>query len=332
MPLISVLIPAYNVDSFIGGCLESLKKQTFRDFEVIIVNDGSTDRTRSIIEQHIENDRRFMCFNQKNSGVVKTRKLAAIKASGKYVVVVDGDDFIGEEYLQEFAAAIDFYHPDVIISGYCQNSPSGKEIVLPGIEPGFYDRERCESSILTKVMENEKGMAVSPTLWAKCFRLELYKKWQLNVEDEIKMGEDSVCVVPCLIDSNSVVVINSAHYFYNFNPTSLTHIGKVYSVRDPVIQAKMLYKSVDLSRFDYMQQFYRMIVRHVFVVACSLFNQEKPDREIKLDINCLLSESDIKGCIKNCHYSMFYLKGIMMRMVLKYRIFPIMKYYAKNKI
>lgn len=332
MPLISVLIPAYNVEDFIGDCLESLKKQTFRDFEAIIVNDGSTDRTRDIIEQHIANDGRFTCFSQNNSGVVKTRKLAAIKASGKYVVIVDGDDFIGEEYLQEFAAAIDCYHPDVIISGYCQNSPSGTEVILPGLEPGFYDRERCENFILTKVMENEKGRAVSPTLWAKCFRLELYKKWQLNVDDEIKMGDDAVCVVPCLIDSNSVVVINSACYFYNFNPTSLTHIGKVYSVRDPIIQAKMLYEAVDLSQADYMQQFCRMIIRHGFVVICSLFNQEKPDREIKSDINSFLSESSIKECIKNCHYSKFYLKGIMMRMILKYRIFPIMKYYAKNKI
>ncbi len=98
-PIISVLIPAYNVSQYIKRCLLSIQNQTFKDFEVIIVNDGSTDNTGSIITDFIKNDSRFRLVTQENSGVSNARTKALIESSGEYITFVDPDDYVSKDYL-----------------------------------------------------------------------------------------------------------------------------------------------------------------------------------------------------------------------------------------
>ena len=100
MPEVSIIIPVYNNEAYVQKCIDSVKKQSFEDFEAIIVNDGSTDNSRSIIEALIEKDERFHLINQENQGVAAARNRGIDQAKGKYLTFIDGDDYIGRDYLK----------------------------------------------------------------------------------------------------------------------------------------------------------------------------------------------------------------------------------------
>lgn len=99
-PKISILVPAFNVGKYIDRCLKSIQNQTFNNFEVIIVNDGSTDNTESIINEFVESDARFTIINQKNEGVAVARNRALEESNGEYITFVDPDDYIENDYLE----------------------------------------------------------------------------------------------------------------------------------------------------------------------------------------------------------------------------------------
>ena len=94
IPAVSVIVPVYNGEKTLEKCLESLRIQSFRDFEVIMIDDGSTDRSGSICGRYAAEDARFIVFHQQNSGVASARQLGTDKASGKYSIHADADDWI----------------------------------------------------------------------------------------------------------------------------------------------------------------------------------------------------------------------------------------------
>lgn len=100
MPKVSIIVPAYNVETYIQNTLIQIKKQTFIDFEVIIVNDGSTDKTSEICKRFLEEDKRFVLINKKNEGVSASRNLGLKIAKGEYITFIDSDDLVAEDYIE----------------------------------------------------------------------------------------------------------------------------------------------------------------------------------------------------------------------------------------
>ena len=99
-PIISVIIPAYKVEKYIGRCLKKLEAQTFTDFEVLVINDGSPDRTAEVVEEFAKRDKRFILFNNENGGVASTRNFGVEHARGEYLAFVDSDDYVHKDYLK----------------------------------------------------------------------------------------------------------------------------------------------------------------------------------------------------------------------------------------
>ena len=106
MSQISVIIPAYNVAKYIDKCFKSLVTQTFKDFEVIVINDGSTDETLTLIREWEQKDSRFKVMDKQNEGVGKTRNLGLSLSSAPYVIFIDPDDYLHEEMLEKLYEGI----------------------------------------------------------------------------------------------------------------------------------------------------------------------------------------------------------------------------------
>lgn len=104
-PLLSVIVPVYNVENYLRMCLDSILAQTFQDFEVICVDDGSTDHSPEILAEYAQKDERINVISQKNAGLVSARKTGAKNVSGNYVVCVDSDDWIEDTYFEELVNA-----------------------------------------------------------------------------------------------------------------------------------------------------------------------------------------------------------------------------------
>lgn len=218
--LFSVIVPMYNVKSYAKCCIESILNQSYTDFELILVDDGSTDGTDVIIDKYAQKDSRINVVHKSNGGLTSARKAGAQIAKGEYVAIVDGDDWIGKDYLQEFYSAIKNDDPDVIICGYRKYGETyEEEVKVTVLEPGIYFKD----SEKWKEFKEHNLMKLMPTVWAKCFKRESYSIIQNKIEDRISMGEDGCISYPLLASANTVTVVNATQYYYRFNPNSLTN-------------------------------------------------------------------------------------------------------------
>lgn len=100
--MFSIIIPVYNVEQYLDKCLKSISKQTFLDFECIIVDDGSPDNSNAIIDKYVNKDQRFKVIHQKNMGLSAARNTGLDAAKGDYIAFVDSDDYIANDYLEKF--------------------------------------------------------------------------------------------------------------------------------------------------------------------------------------------------------------------------------------
>lgn len=123
--LVSIVIPAYNVERFIVDCLKSIQQQTYENWEAIIVDDGSTDKTAEVIQPIIQQDQRFHLMRQTNGGVSKARNTGIMAATGTYLAFLDGDDMWRPTFLAELVAAIQVNQVDMAYCGYTHQYASG---------------------------------------------------------------------------------------------------------------------------------------------------------------------------------------------------------------
>lgn len=167
-PVFSILIPAYNVAKYIEDCIESIKKQTFSNFECIIVDDGSTDTTRIVIESLVENDSRFVFIHQENRGVSATRNKLLKMAVGEYVVWIDSDDWVSDDLLKNIHDEITRTNSDGCI--YAYNIVNDKHVVPTHL----FERDTLMTQI--KAMEYlAKEFRMLSFLCNKVFKRYVYK-------------------------------------------------------------------------------------------------------------------------------------------------------------
>ena len=202
MPKISVLIPAYNVERFLSKCLESVLSQTFKDFEVILIDDGSSDATRKICDEYANKDSRIKVFHQKNQGISATRNMCLQYASGKYIQFVDSDDWIETEMFQKMYEEAENHQADVVGCDFIRETQKGAVFV-----DSFYENK--EKFVLGCL---QNGWAV---LWKIMIRKSLVVENGIAFPKEINGGEDFVFVMKTLECASKVVCVRG--YFYHYN-------------------------------------------------------------------------------------------------------------------
>lgn len=114
---ISVIIPVYNGEMYLKRCLDSIQNQTCKDFEVILIDDGSTDASGKICDQYAKQNSYFKVYHQENKGVTRTREIGISRASGEYVIWVDADDWVNETLIEKVIQVIEEKHPDIVVYG-----------------------------------------------------------------------------------------------------------------------------------------------------------------------------------------------------------------------
>ncbi len=240
--LFSIIVPMYNVDAYAKQCINSILSQAFKDFELILVDDGSTDKTGVIIDEYAEEDNRIRPIHKENGGLVSARKTGVKVAKGDYVVIVDGDDWVDSDYLHNASKVINQNHPDIVTYNYytddgehCRISKVDNHNLLYGLNT-LNDISTFVESILLRSF---------PAVWSKIMKRELYVEQQLRVNDKITMGEDGMVVFPLICHCCSIYVTNEAYYHYRYNPQSMTkNKKKVYSGNAALLRIKHLEKEL----------------------------------------------------------------------------------------
>ena len=224
-PFLSIIIPIYNVENYISTCIESILSQTFRDFELILVDDGSPDNSPAICNEYAQKDNRIKVIHKENGGLVSARKAGIEVARGEYIGFIDGDDWIKSTVYETLCHTAKKYEVDIVtcdlIFSYEHKEIKYKE----NLGGGLYNKENLLKSVYP-VMIYYGGFyefGVYPSVCNKIFRRELVMNNIFNIDNLICMGEDAVCTYMCLLDANSIYILDNQHlYYYRQTESSMT--------------------------------------------------------------------------------------------------------------
>lgn len=225
-PLVSVVIPVYNVAPYLERCLDSVIAQTYRNLEIICVNDGSTDESGEILAKYAEKDARIRIITQENRGLVAARKAGIREAHGKYATAVDSDDWIEPKMYENLVKEAEEHQADIVTSGMIRdygNHLVREEDMVPA---GVYDKEGLLQKVFPTMIYTgrffESGIRCN--ICNKLYRLELLRGCQLEVDDRIESGEDGAVVYPCFLRAERVVVTRECYYRYCLRGDSIVGV------------------------------------------------------------------------------------------------------------
>lgn len=228
MPKFTVIIPIYNVEKYINKCIDSVLRQNFKDFELILVDDGSPDECPTICNDYATNDSRIKVIHKKNGGLVSARNAGLTEATGEYTLYLDGDDWLTEDALSTInQKVLTNYDPDMIVFNMTRVTSEGKSKDPCEVQDGYYDEERLKKEIYPYMMyDNRRSFyhwLLFPSCGGKVIRTSILKSH--NCKDErIRMGEDNAFIFECMLFSNSVYFMTDYFYMYNqLNSGSMRH-------------------------------------------------------------------------------------------------------------
>jgi len=294
--LISVIIPCYNTEKYLKKCLDSIINQSYKNIEVILIDDGSTDNTGEICDEYSKVDNRIKVFHIKNCGVSHARNLGIKKARGYYVTFIDSDDYIDETMYEEMIATTSNNKPDIISSGihyetengiiFCSTSNNGKKIYEFNKKEAFY---------------NIFNRYLGANVWNKLFKKSLIIDNNLFFSENIYSGEDLLFVCQTVNLSNLISHLNKDFYHYIKRDTSVTN-GKFNKKLLTIIDAyKEIDKIVESSFFEsklYVEK--GKIISYCGLIYKMYGNKEYTD--IINDLSRYIKENSKKVLDKNIEF------------------------------
>ena len=204
--LISIIVPVYNVEKYLRDCLDSIACQSYKNIEIILIDDGSEDKSGEICDEYVSNDNRFFVIHKENEGVSVARNTALRFAKGEYVGFVDSDDTIEKDMFLNLYNSCKDNNSDICICNV--------NVFENGKNTGAYISElvdrRYNKGEIFKDMKNISGV-----LWNKLFYAGVIKG--LEFDSDIRFGEDMLFVIQSILKSNTITAIS--YYGYNYNRT-----------------------------------------------------------------------------------------------------------------
>ena len=203
-PIISIIVPIYNREKWLRNCLDSISAQIFKEWECILINDGSTDNSLKIAQEYAENDERFIVFSQENQGVSAARNLGLDHAQGKWVTFVDSDDEIAPDYLEILHKIGEDNNADLVNGSIIINHTSRTRPII------FSD------SVYTSQEEDFGNMfrwRISGII--KLFRLDIIRKHHLRFDKKYQFAEDLIFSLEFYLQTQRIATSSKAIYTYN---------------------------------------------------------------------------------------------------------------------
>lgn len=202
---ISIIVPIFNAEKFIHKCITSILEQTYKNFELILINDGSTDKSGEICNKFEKLDKRIITIHKENTGVSDSRNLGINKAKGPYLCFIDVDDYVENEFLSNLMKN---KHADLVASGYTR---------LDGMH--FYPNQMFyDSTLLQQTLSELINIPLLDTPWGKLFKKEIINKYNIKFDTKLKFGEDQIFVRNYLSYCNNLQVMPNAGYIYYIQP------------------------------------------------------------------------------------------------------------------
>lgn len=234
----SVIVPVYKVEKYLPHAIESVLNQTFGDFELILVNDGSPDNCPRICDEYKEKDARIKVIHKENGGLASAR-IAGIKlAEGDYVFNLDSDDLIEYDTLECAHKIIEDTNCEIVSFSYrwVKNAKT-INITTDGLDEGLYTEGDIEKYIYPRILMDKNMNHLSYYLSGKAIKKEFLLPHQLAVNEKISLGEDLCCTLSCYLKAKSIYISKKTAYLYNVREDSLSkdfNANQIYLIENVI--------------------------------------------------------------------------------------------------
>lgn len=247
--IVSIIIPVYNAEKYLSKCIKSVLKQTYKMFELILVDDGASDSSGEICDKFAKEDSRIKVVHTENGGVSRARNIGIKQISGEYVLFVDSDDYLEERMLEELVKAMKDGEMDLSICGFINENLNSTKEILPDEKAGSYSVEEIAANILEAPHSYIYGV-----LWNKLFKAGVIKEQKLKFVDHIAFGEDFIFNLSYISKIEKIEIVSLGLYHYiRYNNNSL-----MYKMAKQQIDSTYYCQSVDkrILIYKYYKRFY----------------------------------------------------------------------------
>lgn len=222
-PLISIIIPVYNVEQYLDECMVSVLNQTYTNIEIILVNDGSIDNSPAICDSYAMEDTRVKVIHKENGGPMSACMAGVEAATGEYLAFIDSDDWIDLNMMEELVKETSDNPKEMICSNYVIEKANHPVYVKQSLKPGVYDRKAIEAEIFPALLGNEERRIHG----SRCMKLisrALVLENLAYTDINVSMGEDLFLIVLAVLDAHRIVTVEEGYYYhYRFLDSSLVH-------------------------------------------------------------------------------------------------------------
>ena len=246
---VSIIVPVYNVEPYLRQCLDSVLGQTFKNFEVLLVNDGSSDSSGDICREYVEKDSRFHYFEKENGGLSDARNYGIERAQGEYLTFIDSDDFVNEKHLENLFLASRLTNADITIGGF-----SRFENGTFWLYQDYFSSDSLVSFTSAQAIQHLDSMFDVPflnfsTAWGKLFKRELFSELRFPYG---KYAEDQFIIWKLYLKARSIYTFNVDSYVYRINKNgmssvfSLKHLDYIEALEERIKSTKDL-EGIDIN-------------------------------------------------------------------------------------
>lgn len=322
-PLFSVIVPIFKVEKYIEKCVDSILSQNFRDFELLLIDDGSPDRCGAICDAYAAKDPRVRVVHKPNGGLVSARNTGIREAVGEYICYVDGDDWVAEILLETvYQKAIAPHRPDMVAYSAVKQFEDHAEQIPGTVPEGLYPKDKLRAEVYPYMMYDCRqpfctGL-IFPVAWNKIYRRELLLEHYCT-EERIRMGEDNAFTFECLYAADTVFFCDDILYFYNqLNSDSMVH-------------------SYDVSRFENNQLLTAYIDAHLggkepyldeqinafkaYWLIMAVFHEVKSGRPLKVAAPHIREQIGRTGVLRGIHLAGLPLMAKAFMLLLNLRLY-----------
>lgn len=225
--MISIIIPIYNTKPYLNRCIQSVLNSTFKDFELILIDDGSTDQSPELCRKYCKKDSRVKFISQEHQGVSSARNHGIEESHGEWIVFIDSDDFISQDFLEAIVSTEYFAHDLLLFDlrvvpkkGRLSTGVNHKHTVR------FYKREdipRLIEKLLNMEQLEKKGSTRLPSPCAKAYKRSVINKYRIRFRQDIAIGEDRLFNLEYFLNMESCIYISKTVYFITIRRESVMH-------------------------------------------------------------------------------------------------------------
>lgn len=213
--IVSVIITVYNIKQYFDDCMRSVLGQTYKDIEIILVDDGATDGSGELCDEYAKKDSRIRVIHKENGGLMSAWSAGVKAAEGRYALFIDGDDWVDTEMVEELLkyASPDPDIKEIVSSNYIIEKKNEKRKVSHGAAPGVYEKEKL-SELRTRLL----GEETRPVIMSRCMKLitrQLILDNMHYLDYSIRMAEDVNIILPCLLDADRLTILEDG-FFYHY--------------------------------------------------------------------------------------------------------------------